>query len=110
MYPTMWAAPKPSPVPAMDHTSQVQLYEWMKKFVDHCNYNCQNGMVHVDSEAYRDAVNGVIMDTLDEFRHGDLVPLAALIIKIMEKTWRPLYPRKTSRSPTLTVTGMTAGF
>lgn len=106
----MWAAPRPSPVPAMDHTSQGQLYEWMKKFVDYYNYNCQIGMVLVDSEAYRDAVNGVIMDTIEEFRHGDLVPLAALVIKIMEKTWRLLHPRKASRSPTITATAMTAGF
>lgn len=80
------------PMPAMDHTSQAHLHEWMKKFIALYNYNLRKE--HVDAIEYRRAVNAVIVATLDEFKDTPTIPLSSFIIKVVEKTWFLMHPCK----------------
>lgn len=84
----------PTPSATIPGTAQQLLYEWMKNFVTLYNDNC--GAMNVDPEAYRQAVNDTIVDTLDEFDcHLEAVdPLYHFVLRVTEKAWLLLHPRR----------------
>lgn len=72
----------------------------MKEFVTVYNQGMDCGNMHVDREAYRQAVNEAIVNTLQDFRHGDkhlVHPLYFFDIKVMDKTWHLTHPGKIPR-------------
>lgn len=90
----------PAPSATIPDTTQQLLFEWMNKFVTLYNQGMDYRNAWVDREAYRQAVNEAIANTLEDFRSGDKHlghPLYFVVVKVMEKTWLLTHPGKIPR-------------
>lgn len=78
-----------TPWPTIPDTTQRLLFESMNKFVTLYSQDMDCSKVYVDREAYRQAVNEAIVNTLEDFRRGDkhlVHSLYFFVIKVVDKT------------------------